>query len=341
MACHSDESLTREGPDDLIISRMSNQLFIDEDKFNYSVHHANNVSCVDCHSDIEELTDEDVPHEHRLSTVNCAMCHEEEGEAFSQSVHMKIRGKGITMQCYACHGYHYVRHLDSASVAERENGFCLKCHNPYQYHDWLPQKKAHFAFVECTVCHAPKVPQHIHLNFFDLVTNKFLDGNEIISILGIDFDEFMPMLDMDKDAIINTEEFENLRLILRQKNIHIVFHAELVAELKPILHHVLKGGAENDCEKCHSANSPLFNAVTIVLTRSDGTVEHHEVTRDVLESYSMNHFCALAGTRVKRLDKIGIAMLAGAFCFAAGHLFIRIFTTPIRRRRNRKENDKN
>lgn len=338
MECHSDESLTREGSDDIILSRMSEQLFIDEDKFQHSVHHINEVFCVDCHTDIEELTDEEVPHRQHLAPVNCAMCHEEEGVAFSESVHMQIRGKGITMQCYACHGYHYVRHLGSSSVAERENAFCLKCHNPYQFHDWLPQKKAHFAFVECTVCHSPTVPQHIHLNFYDLVTNKFLDGSEILEILGIGFDDFMPLFDANNDAIINSEEFDNLRLILRQKNIHTVFHAELVAELIPIVHHVLKGKAEKDCEKCHSANSPLFNAVTIVLTQEDGTVEHYEVDRAVLESYSMSHFSALAGTRVKRLDKIGIILITCGIGAAAGHLFIRAFTLPIR---NRKKNGKN
>ena len=332
MECHSDEDLTREEAGDISLSRMSDQLFLDEEKFHLSVHHMNEISCVDCHADIEELNyDNDIPHAARLKAVNCTMCHEEEGEAFMESVHVKIRGKGITMQCYACHGYHYVTRLGSSSVAERENLFCLKCHNPFNSHEWLPQKKAHFAFVECTVCHAPTVPNHIHLNFYDLVTNKFFNGNQIVEALGIDFDEFMPLIDTNKDQIINSDEFDNLILILRQKNIHTVVHAELVVELEPIVHNVIKSDAVNECEKCHSADSPLFDAVTIVLTLEDGSVEHYEVEKNVLNSFSMSHFSALGGTRVKFLDKIGLAIVLGGICAAAGHLFIRLATVPLRR----------
>jgi hypothetical protein len=340
MECHSDESLTREGGDEIIMSRISELLFLDEDKFHLSVHHINEITCVDCHADIEELNyDEDIPHKTRLEPVNCTTCHEEEGEAFTQSVHMEIRGKGITMQCYACHGYHYVTRLASASVAERENLFCLKCHNPYNYHDWLPQKKAHFAFVECTVCHAPTVPHHIHLTFFDLVTKEFFTGNEIIETLDIDYHEFMPLIDVNKDNIINTDEFENLILILRQKNIWTEVHAELVVELEPIVHDVIKTDAVNKCEQCHSADSPLFNAVNIVLSLEDGSAEHYEVDRGVLDSFIMSHFSALGGTRVKFLDKLGIAIILGGIAGASGHWFIRLVTSPLRRRKDDENND--
>ncbi len=340
MDCHSDEGLTREAAGDVSLSRMSDQLFLDNDKFHLSVHHLNEISCVDCHSDIEELNyDNEIPHKAHLEPVNCTACHEAEGEAFSQSVHMEIRGKGITMQCYACHGYHYVKRLASASVAERENLFCLKCHNADNYHDWLPQKQAHFAFVECTVCHAPTVPSHIHLNFYDLVTNKFFNGNQIIEALGIGFDEFLPLIDTNKDNIINTNEFEDLLLILRQKNIYTEVHAELVVELEPILHNVIKGGSTNECEKCHSADSPLFDAVAIVLTLEDGSAEHYEVEKDVLNSFSMSSFSALGGTRVKFLDKIGLLVILGGICGAGGHLFIRLVTAPLRRRNKENEQD--
>lgn len=332
MECHSDEELTREEADDISLSRMSEQLYLDEEKFHLSVHHMNEISCVDCHTDIEELNyDEEIPHKTRLEPVNCTTCHEEEGEAFMDSVHMKIRGKGITMQCYACHGYHYVTRLAASSVAERENLFCLRCHNPFNSHEWLPQKKAHFDFVECTVCHAPTVPNHIHLNFYDLVTNEFYNGNQIIEALGIDFYEFMPLIDINKDQIINIDEFDSLIFNLRHKNIYTEIHAELVVELEPIVHNVIRTDATNECEKCHSADSPLFDRVTIVLTMDDGSVEHYEVDNAVLNSFSMRHFSAMGGTRVKSLDRIGLAIILGAVCAVAGHLFIRIATLPLRR----------
>ncbi|MEN8258415.1 MAG: hypothetical protein ABFS09_11195 [Thermodesulfobacteriota bacterium] len=330
--CHSDEGLTRETPNG---GDVQESLFVDGDKFNHSVHHLNDIGCVDCHADIEELDyDADLPHKKDLEQVECSSCHGEEAEAFANSVHMKIRSKGITMTCYACHDYHYVSHLAAASVAERENNFCAKCHNPYQGHDWLPKKAEHFAFVECTVCHAPEVPRHIHLKFFDLVTNKYYKGDEILEILGISDDEFMAVLDQDKDGTIGRKEFEILEFMLRQKNVHAIFHVELVAETEAVAHQVNRGVAERSCEKCHTADSPYFNAVTIVLANEDGSVDHHQVELSVLESYSLRHFYLYAGTRVKLLDMIGIVLLGGAACGVLGHLTIRILTMRLRRKKD-------
>lgn len=330
--CHNDEGLVRESADN---GEVQDSLFVDGGRFSRSVHHLNDIACVDCHADIEELNyDDEVPHKKDLALVDCASCHEGEAEAFGNSVHMKIRSKGISMTCYACHDYHYVSHLAAASVAERENNFCAKCHNPYQGHEWLPKREEHFAFVECTVCHAPEVPRHIHLKFFDLVTNKFYKGDEILEILGIGYDDFMPMLDTNQDGSIGKDEFEILELMLRQKNVHAIFHAELVAEMEPVAHQVNRGVAERNCEKCHTAESPYFNAVTIVLPKEDGSVDHHQVDRSVLESYSLRHFYLYAGTRVKFLDKIGILFIGGAACGVLGHLSIRILTIRLRRKKD-------
>lgn len=331
--CHSDESLFRSGTDGVNHSRMSEQLFVDEKKFSHSVHHNNGIGCVDCHSDIKKLNyNENVPHKKQLDVVNCTMCHEEESAAFKDSVHMKIRGKGITMTCSACHGYHYVTHQESMSAKERANNSCAKCHNTSQTHDWLPKKNEHFAFVECVVCHVPEAPRHIHLTFFDMMSNKFYSGQEILKILGITEEDFMPMLDINKDGTINVDEFENLELMLRQKNVHAIFHAEMVAEMHAIVHQVNRGAALRDCKTCHSADSPYFKAVTLVLTRDDGQADHFQVDRAVLESFSLRHFYALGGTRMKLLDKIGFLLLAGGCAVVLGHLTVRIVTIPLRRK---------
>ena len=70
--------------------------------------------------------DQDVPHSITLAAVNCSSCHEEEGQAYVQSVHSRAKSKGMDIQCYACHGYHYVVSLAAKSVLERENKSCLK-----------------------------------------------------------------------------------------------------------------------------------------------------------------------------------------------------------------------
>ena len=146
----------------------------------------------------------------------------------------------------------------------------------------------------------------------------------------------MPTIDKNKDKIINPDEFDNLVLMLKQKKIRAIFHAELVADINSIAHQINRGSAQKTCQSCHSSDSPYFNAVSILLTRDDGTVERHNVDRSVLESYHVNHFYLLGGTRVKLLDKIGILILAGGACAALGHLTVRILTFPLRRRK--KEN---
>ena len=335
MECHSDDSLERSESEG-----MKEDLFIDYNSFKFSVHNVNGVTCVDCHSDIEELNwDNDVPHATSLAMVNCDGCHEEEGEAYLNSVHKKAGGKGITIPCYACHGYHFVTHLEADSVFERENKFCLRCHNPDNFHDWLPQKDTHFAFVECAVCHAPDSPRYISLRFFDLISKKFLSAKDLLEALGTDYDNFMGKVDKDKDGVISLSELEDMVLLLRQKDIRGTFHGELVLELIPSVHHVNRGGANRECEQCHNPQSPFFEEVFISLNREDGTGERHKVERRVLESYYVNHFYAIGGTRVRYLDKIGLALIIAGLSVVTGHLLVRIVTAPIRRKRKEKKDE--
>ena len=335
MECHSDDSLERTES-----QGMKEDLFIDYNRFKYSVHNANGITCVDCHADIEELNwDNDVPHPVSLAVVNCDGCHEEEGEAYLDSVHKKASGKGITIPCHACHGYHFVTHLEADSVFERENAFCLRCHNPDNFHDWLPQKETHFAFVECAVCHAPDSPRYIALRFYDLITKEFLSSKDLLAAMETDYDNFMAKIDLDNDGIISLDELETLVLLLRQKDIRGTFHGELVLEMVPTVHHINRGEANRECEQCHNPESAFFSEVYICLNKDDGTREHHRVERRVLESYYVNHFYAIGGTRVRLLDKIGLALIVGGLSVVTGHLFVRIVTAPARRRRKEKKDE--
>jgi hypothetical protein len=93
MECHSDDTLARNESEG-----MKEDLFLDYNKFKYSVHNVNGITCVDCHADIEELNwDNEVPHPTSLAVVDCDGCHEDEGEAYLDSVHKKAGGKGITI----------------------------------------------------------------------------------------------------------------------------------------------------------------------------------------------------------------------------------------------------
>ena len=335
MECHSDDTLVRNESEG-----MKKDLFLDYNKFKYSVHNVNGITCVDCHADIEELNwDNEVPHPTSLAMVDCEGCHEDEGEAYLDSVHKKAGGKGITIPCYACHGYHFVTHLEADSVFERENKFCLKCHNPDNFHDWLPQKETHFAFVECAVCHAPESPRYISLRFFDLVSEQFLGAKDLLAALDTDYDTFMDKLDKDKDGIISLPELEDMVFLLRQKDIRGTFHGELVMEMLPTVHHINRGGANRECDQCHNPQSPFFEEVYITLNKADGTGQRQKVERRVLESYYVNHFYAIGGTRIRNLDKIGLVLIVGGLSVVMGHLLVRIATMPARRKRKEKKDE--
>ena len=327
MECHGDDSLLRAES-----TGMKDSLFVDLEKFKYSVHNVNGIACVDCHADISELNmDEDVPHSTNLAPVDCGGCHEEVAESYANSVHKKASHKGVDIPCYACHAYHDTTRLAMATVSERQNSFCLKCHNPNKFHDWLPQKENHFALVECTVCHAPEVPRHVNLRFFDLVDNTFLKGDVIMRHLRTDREGFTDLIDQDKDGSINPQEFEDLVLMLRQKEIRGVFHGELVAEINPIGHQVNRGKANRDCSQCHSVTSNFFQDVRLTFDMEDGSVASYNVDRQALQTYFVT-FNALGTTRVRLLDKIGIALIAGGMAVVFIHLSARLLTIPLRRK---------
>jgi hypothetical protein len=185
-----------------------------------------------------------------------------------------------------------------------------------------------------------EAPRHVNLRLYDLLEEKFLGGADMLKALGTDYDGFMPLVDTNGDNIIDVQEFESMVLLFRQNNVRPTFHGELMVEIVPLVHHVNRGKANRDCEQCHVPTSPFFEDVRISFNRDNGTTEHFTVERDVLSTYYVNHFYALGGTRVRILDQIGMAIVAGGLGVVFCHLTARIVTAPARRRRKEKESKK-
>ncbi len=329
--CHGDPDMVKELPSGKTIS-----LYVNPKKFEASVHGQNEIACTDCHSDITELNyDQEVPHPVPVAFVNCTDCHDEEGTAYEESVHAAARVKGVKGApiCYNCHDFHYTKYLYGDTVVQLENKFCLRCHNPNKYHKWLPQKKTHFEYVMCAVCHAPDVGRHINLRLYDLMSEKFLTGEEIVQKLGVTFDNFMDKMDLNKDGVLDTKEFHRLVRELRINKVRAIFWGEMTDNLKPEVHKVTKGRAIKKCETCHSIKSPFFDKVYLIFTHPTGKAEHYPLKRKVLQSFYVTHFYAIDATRVKLLDVIGLLIVLGGVAFAGGHLTLRILTIPLRRRR--------
>jgi len=124
LICHDDEELTKIRGDRVV------SLYIDLDLFERSVHGQEELLCVDCHEDLEGLDDE---HEEDLERVDCSMCHDEEAEIYSHSLHGMAfeAGNPDAPYCADCHGAHDV--LPPSDVESRVNRFnipimCGSCH---------------------------------------------------------------------------------------------------------------------------------------------------------------------------------------------------------------------
>lgn len=124
MECHSDNTLSKTNSAGREIS-----LFVDEAKFNSSVHKTN--SCQSCHSDItDKHPDDAVP----AKSVDCAACHERQSESYGASVHgvALARGEPGSATCKDCHGSHEVMHpTEPASPLHfsRLASTCGACHD--------------------------------------------------------------------------------------------------------------------------------------------------------------------------------------------------------------------
>jgi hypothetical protein len=99
--------------------------------FAESVHGQINLSCVDCHTDLQG---KDLPHPDKLAKPTCVQCHEDAVKAYDKSVHAVARQKSADSDaawCSNCHGVHDIRSSkDPKSPTYHFNlaATCSKCH---------------------------------------------------------------------------------------------------------------------------------------------------------------------------------------------------------------------
>jgi nitrate/TMAO reductase-like tetraheme cytochrome c subunit len=121
MMCHEDTSTTRAD---------GSSVAVDPKKFETSLHGP--MACVDCHEDLAK--NPELPHADKLSKVNCASCHADEGANYHDSIHFRARDKAglkVAPSCADCHGKHDIKPpSDEASRVARANvpATCGSCH---------------------------------------------------------------------------------------------------------------------------------------------------------------------------------------------------------------------
>ena len=124
LMCHEDQSLSKER-DNKVVS-----LFVSEQKFKASVHA--DLECVDCHMDFDP---EELPHleGEDIYKVDCGMCHDEEAEMYSESLHGQAveHGKFLAPSCKTCHGKHDIlspQNENSPTHVMNIPNLCGNCH---------------------------------------------------------------------------------------------------------------------------------------------------------------------------------------------------------------------
>lgn len=102
-------------------------LHVDPDAYRASVHA--DLSCTDCHADIERL-----PHRERVEPVDCSGCHGQEAKIFSKSRHAatpRSRAARYAPRCSDCHGAHAIpkSNVSTSPVYYRNLAeTCTRCH---------------------------------------------------------------------------------------------------------------------------------------------------------------------------------------------------------------------
>lgn len=124
LTCHSDSTLTKEGP-----GKKKIPLYTDESILIKSAHAK--LTCVACHSGYNP---DDLPHKARIETVTCQRCHA--GAVSKHLFHRELvrpisRNQEPGVACAECHGTHNVEWLKtpgSQFSAGRLTESCGSCH---------------------------------------------------------------------------------------------------------------------------------------------------------------------------------------------------------------------
>lgn len=123
LQCHADETLTGERAGKTV------SLYFDEVQFQNSVHAG--LECINCHADLDG---QDLPHDVPLAPVDCGVCHSQEQEQFSDSLHGQAlkRADPLAPRCQSCHGGHdivSVKDAKSKVFVSRIPFVCGSCHS--------------------------------------------------------------------------------------------------------------------------------------------------------------------------------------------------------------------
>lgn len=130
LACHNQQGFQTQ-----LASGETLSIHIDRQAFDDSVHNKNEVSCVDCHTEITE-----VPHAAGTAqnlrevaiqySATCKKCHSDEADKTLHSVHQAAMDAGNTNAavCSDCHNPHTQKPIAEMKKSDIPNT-CARCHS--------------------------------------------------------------------------------------------------------------------------------------------------------------------------------------------------------------------
>jgi predicted CXXCH cytochrome family protein len=235
-------------------------LYVDYDKFRATVHRE--LSCVDCHVDIE-----DILHPQRLGMVDCAQCHEEIVGQYDKSKHATVSQR----LCFECHNPHATTSFRELSQQERM-GICFQCHGEVG-HRWLPQRELHFQYLECTVCHSPEAAKGLvfHLTAEGKDGKKFkLSYRQLEEFTRGYNGDVAKAIDRDGNGIVEVHEINRFIAKLKEHGVQSPGLEEEVLVLRPYHNFTDEVKHIKDCSMCHVSGAPFYSQVMLSLPVMSG-----------------------------------------------------------------------
>jgi predicted CXXCH cytochrome family protein len=328
LECHGKESLK---------SRKGKSLFIDPVKFSGSAHAGIGIKCVSCHDTIREIRKGRVtPHAVDMEP-KCAECHEKVSRQYAKSRHAQVSKK----ICYSCHNPHYSVPYRTLTSEDRK-AMCLKCHDAYATHNWLPQKRLHFNYLECASCHDANA--EIGAVFY-IVERGASTGKTVI-----DYSRLAPFVDPKKGGLVETVDWDGDGRIsaaeigsflkrIRENGIPDASLDVRILVLRPAHNFTDKGEQTRDCSLCHSEKASFYSKLVLEVPEKDGDIRTIPADREILGRHEtgdlLPDFYLLGESKIhkkdleylweavsrigfKWIDLIGVSLVA--FCVIAATL---------------------
>ncbi len=338
--CHARQDLR---------SRKGKTLFIDPVKFGRSAHAGKGISCTSCHDSISFINkNKGLPHPIGIEP-KCSECHEKINQQYSKSLHAQISKK----ICYSCHNPHYSVPFYQLSTEDRKLR-CLKCHDAYNTHKWMPQRQLHFNYLECASCHDLNAEIGA---VFHIVEKGKPSGENVLN-----YERLAPFVDPGKGGLVETlDQDGNGRLspaeivsFLRRLRENGIPEAGLdvrIQVLRPTHNFTDKGEHTRDCSLCHSENARFYSKLVLELPEKEGDSRTIPVERQILLLHGpgglSEDFYLLGESKIhkkdlrdileivqqigfKWIDLIGILLVVSSLVAVSLHALLMFFTRKLR-----------